>query len=240
MHLNRFLKYICFAFFLIILGCNETLEIAENIPEDNIVENTSFKILSLGDSYTIGTSVCDKCRFPEQLLDSLLANNDASLSFSLKVIATNGWTTTNLINALRSENVDKDYNLVTLLIGVNNQYQNKEFAIYEKEFPELVNFAINSVSGNAKQLIVLSIPDYAYTPFGNGSETISAGIKKYNDFAQAYCLNNNITFLNITDITQLGLANPIYVASDGLHPSKEAYSAFVERLLPIATEKLGL
>ena len=110
--------------------------------------------------------------------------------------------------------------------------------MYQYEFPKLVDIAINSVKGNSKKVIVLSIPDYAFTPFGKGNTTISNELKKYNDFAKSYCIQKNITFLNITDITQNGLTSPNLVASDGLHPSKEAYAKFVERLLPIALEKL--
>ena len=87
---------------------------------------------------------------------------------------------------------------------------------------------------------MLSIPDYSFTPFGDRPGTVSEEIKKYNDFTKSYCDQRNITFLNITDITQQGLINPELVASDGLHPSEEAYSKFIERLLPLAIEKLML
>jgi lysophospholipase L1-like esterase len=125
--------------------------------------------------------------------------------------------------------------LVTLLIGVNNQYQNRPFSLYEDEFPDLLNRAITLAKGDKNNVIVLSIPDYAYTPFGQGSsnpQTISTQIDMYNLFAENYCIQNNVAFFNITDITRQGLENPTLVAGDGLHPSKTAYSKFVERLLP--------
>ncbi|PQJ77179.1 hypothetical protein BTO16_15170 [Polaribacter glomeratus] len=204
------------------------------------INRNNFKILALGDSYTIGQSVCEKCRFPAQLVDSLLKKTTNKSTFDLKIVAKTGWTTSNLIKAIDSENLTSDYNFVTLLIGVNNQYQNRPFSFYEQEFPLLVNSAISFVNGNSKKLVVLSIPDYAFTPFGNGNTSISDGVKKYNDFAKSYCNQKNITFLNITDITQQGLINSLLVANDGLHPSKEAYSKFVERLLPLAIEKIML
>ena len=151
-----------------------------------------------------------------------------------------GWTTTNLKSAIASQNPTNDYDLVTLLIGVNNQYQNKPFSIYEQEFPELVNIAITKAKGIKGNVIVVSIPDYAYTPFGNGNTTISAQIDAYNAFAENYCIQNNITFINITDITRQGLAQPNLVANDGLHPSQLAYKKFVERIYPIVKVKLGL
>ena len=202
------------------------------------LKSRAISILSLGDSYTIGQSVCDSCRFPEQLKDSLLTSFNSDTSIDLKVIARTGWTTTNLISAIDSENIDNIYNLVTLLIGVNNQYQNKPFSLYEQEFPALVTTAIKKAKSGSGKLIVLSIPDYAYTPFGGGDIKISNDIDKYNAFAENYCTKKNISFINITDITREGLKNKDLVASDGLHPSELAYSKFVERILPVAISKL--
>jgi len=106
------------------------------------------------------------------------------------------------------------------------------------EFPQLVNTAIQKAKGDKSNIIVLSIPDYAYTPFGGGNSNISTEIDAYNAFAEDYCLENNISYANITDITREGLANPALVASDGLHPSELAYSKFVDSILPIAIEKI--
>lgn len=189
--------------------------------------------LALGDSYTIGQSVCETCRFPEQLRKKLEDLNPKN-TYTTKIIATTGWTTTNLISAINAQNPASNYDLVTLLIGVNNQYQNKAFSIYEKEFPELILKAILLAKGDKSNVIVVSIPDYAFTSFGRGSTTISSGIDQYNTFAQKYCLEQNIEFVNITDITRQGLINPLLVATDGLHPSELAYSLFVERILPKA------
>ena len=202
----------------------------------------------LGDSYTIGQSVCDECNFPVQLKDSLqtVLYND---TINVEIIAVTGWTTTALINSVNPvlendspDNIFKDNDLVTLLIGVNNQFQNRPFELYETEFPELVNKAISlTKSQSSNDLIVISIPDYAYTPFGqsgpNPSNT-SQEIDMYNNFAENFCLENNINFINITDITRLGLINSNLVASDNLHPSELAYKKFVERIFPVAVEKL--
>ena len=180
------------------------------------------------------------CRFPEQLKDSLIENFNSQDIFSLEIIAQTGWTTTNLKSAIASANPTADFDLVTLLIGVNNQYQNKPFSLYQTEFIELVDTAISLVGGEASNLIVVSIPDYAYTPFGqnSNSETISAELETYNNYTQNYCNTNGLTYVYITDITQQGLNNPDLVASDNLHPSSLAYSKFVERILPFAIEKI--
>lgn len=209
-----------------------------NEEEINTSGNSAIKILSLGDSYTIGTNVCGTCRFPVQLKDRLKLRVESANGIQLKIIARSGWTTTSLINAINSDNPSNDYNLVTLLIGVNNQYQDKPFSLYEKEFPLLVNTAISKAKSDKNKVIVVSIPDYAYTPFGKGDLSISEDIDEYNDFAKNYCSQRNITYVNITDITRQGLNNPALVAFDGLHPSELAYSKFVDKILPLALNKL--
>lgn len=131
----------------------------------------SIRIISyaaLGDSYTIGESVCQTCRFPEQLKASLQALNT---KVNLDIIAQTGWTTTNLKSSISLQLPNNNYDLITLLIGVNNQFQNKPFSLYEQEFPELVTIAITKASGLKQNVIVVSIPDYAYTPFGVGTGT---------------------------------------------------------------------
>ena len=130
----------CWIFFveiLIVFSCGNTLEEETSqeiiIPDDEPIEDTNskknLKILSLGDSYTIGESVCEKCKFPEQLKDSILKEFGSETTIELKVIAKTGWTKSSLIAAIDAENSTSDYDLVTLLIGVNNQYQRRDFSI---------------------------------------------------------------------------------------------------------------
>ncbi|KIO53928.1 SGNH/GDSL hydrolase family protein [Flavobacterium hibernum] len=207
---------------------------ATQVPTTPI--NNSIKYLALGDSYTIGQSVCETCRFPEQLKSNLKAIYPQT-DFSLKIIATTGWTTSNLISAINTQNPDSNYDLVTLLIGVNNQFQRMDFSVYQKEFPELLTKAISLAKGDKKNVIVLSIPDYAYTPFAaNYSEAnrmkISNELDQYNTFAENTCINKGVVFISITDITRQGLSNSNLVASDGLHPSELAYKMFIGRIFP--------
>lgn len=205
------------------------------VPTPTNPISKTINYLALGDSYTIGQNVCETCRFPEQLKSKLTAQYPES-SFSLKVIATTGWTTTNLISAIKSQNPESKYDLVTLLIGVNNQFQSIPFSVYQKEFPELISKAIILAKGDKKNVVVISIPDYAYTPYGNNTggsqkEKITKEIDQYNSFAENYCKTNGVVFVGITDITRQGLINPNLVATDGLHPSESAYMLFVARML---------
>lgn len=232
--MKHLLKISCLLLFTLLVSCsaNDTVQTSSS--------GKTIKYLALGDSYTIGQSVCETCRFPIQLQNELKNYLTTKDVFVTNVIAQTGWTTTNLKSAIASQNLTNDHDLVTLLIGVNNQYQNRPFSLYEQEFPELVNIAIDKAKGIKSNVIVVSIPDYAYTPFGNGNTTISTQIDAYNAFAENYCIQNNITFVNITDITRQGLVQPNLVASDGLHPSEIAYSKFVERIFPKAKVVLGL
>ena len=232
---------------LALLSCsnNEIFNSENQMNVDDIVieepNPNAIKILSLGDSYTIGQSVCDTCRFPEQLKSGIKSNLDINAVVDLQIIAQTGWTTGNLIGATNQALPTNDQDIVTLLIGVNNQYQNASFSLYEEEFPELVRRAVTYAKGDKSNVIIVSIPDYAFTPFGQNSgnaQTISSEIDAYNAFARNYCVNNDITFVNITPITRQGLENPDLVANDQLHPSELAYSRFVELILPVALEKL--
>ena len=219
---------------LLLVACTDEM----NPPTSN-PELETIRYLALGDSYTIGESVCTGCSFPLQLRDSL--NRQLGIELETTIVAQTGWTTSRLIQEIQLARLRSDYQLVSLLIGVNNQFQNIPFSVYEEEFPNLVQTAIRTVSGNPGRLIVVSIPDYAYTPYGQNftnQPTVSSELDAYNQFAKNYCAQQGVSFINITDITREGLVKPDLVANDGLHPSTKAYTQFVNRLLPIALEKL--
>ncbi len=180
--MKHLLKIGSLLLFTLLVSCsvNDTVQTSSS--------GKTIKYLALGDSYTIGQSVCETCRFPIQLQNELKNNLTSNDVFVTNIIAQTGWTTTNLKSAIATQNPTNDYDLVTLLIGVNNQYQNKPFSLYEQEFPELVSIAIDKAKGIKANVIVVSIPDYAYTPFGNGNTTISTQIDSYNAFAENYCI----------------------------------------------------
>ena len=192
------------------------------------------KYLALGDSYTIGQGVDLAESWPIQLGAKLIEN-----SFSVDkndIIAQTGWETTDLLNALADSSLE-DYNLVSLLIGVNNQFSNRPFETYTTEFDLLLNQAIELVGVN--RTFVVSIPDYGVTPFGsNNSENIASELDEYNAYAASKCQTLNIPFINITEISrQLGDNNGA-LAADNLHPSGTQYGKWVEEILPVVLEIL--
>jgi lysophospholipase L1-like esterase len=188
-------------------------------------------MLALGDSYTIGESVAVNDRWPHQFI-SQLRNLGVAADFP-DYIATTGWTTRNLLDRMESELPnEKTYNLVSILIGVNNQYQGRDIAEYEPDLREIIEFALTLVNQQKRRLMILSIPDYAYTPFGNGNENISQEIDAYNSIKQRVAEEYEIPFIYITDISREGLDNPSLVASDGLHPSGEQYARWVQAIIP--------
>ena len=178
--------------------------------------------LALGDSYTIGESVAENERWPNQLAQRLNIRTP-------KIIATTGWRTDDLSGAINAANLKNEYDLVSLLIGVNNQYQGKSAAQYEIEFEDLLKTAIQLAKGKSKNVFVVSIPDYGYTPFGKPKqETITPQIDEFNRINKRIAGKYQVTYFNITDISRTGLDDPALVAADGLHPSGKMYTLWVE------------
>ncbi len=187
------------------------------------------RILALGDSYTIGESVDSLQRFPEHLRRALSERFSVS---DVKVIAKTGWRTDQLIEAINRAN-PQEFNLVTLLIGVNNQYQGRPIQDMKNDFQCLLREAVTRAGENKKRVLILSIPDYAYTPFGQSKvpEKISKEIDEYNQWQKETALKNDIYYVNITDISRDGLEKPELVARDGLHPSGIQYSLWVDKIM---------
>lgn len=199
-------------------------------------QNVSF--LTLGDSYTIGESVEKNDRWPIQLADSL-----RNKGFTVKkptIIAETGWTTEDLRQAIEKENLSTNYDLVSLLIGVNNQYQGLNFIQFEKEFEKLVKQAITFADGNEENVFVVSIPNYGVTPFGQSQNPgqIREELNRYNQTAKDIATEYNVSFINITPISEKASDNPELTADDDLHPSGEMYQRWVGEILPVIISKL--
>lgn len=198
----------------------------------NLVIEERVKFLALGDSYTIGERVLESERWPVQLVrrirsEKYLACDDP------RIIATTGWRTDQLKNAILSANIQPNqYNLISLLIGVNNQYQNKSVESYAPEFEELLTMAITLAGGDKSRVFVVSIPDYGYTPFGKSNqEKISREMDAYNAVNKSTAEKMGVSYFYITDISRRGLTEPDLVATDGLHPSSKMYAEWVDLIM---------
>ncbi|MFM7858650.1 MAG: SGNH/GDSL hydrolase family protein [Flammeovirgaceae bacterium] len=188
------------------------------------------RYLALGDSYTIGESVTEGERWPNQLADSL---RKKGINISKpRIIATTGWRTDNLKNAMNIAQLKPEYDFVSLLIGVNNQYQGKSAEQYAIEFEDLLLTAIHLAKGNKQNVFVVSIPDYGFTPFGKPKqEAIAKAINQFNAINNRITHKHNIQYFNITEISRKGLQEPDLVANDGLHPSGKMYAQWVQLIV---------
>ncbi|WP_319500988.1 SGNH/GDSL hydrolase family protein [uncultured Draconibacterium sp.] len=207
-------------------------------PGENADRDTTFYYLALGDSYTIGESVEENERFPVQLVEKLKAEG-----FEMqpaKIVARTGWTTDELAAAIDNENLRESYNLVTLLIGVNNQYRGRSADEYRGEFRDNLQTAIKYAGNKSQNVIVISIPDYGVTPFGKSRnpEQIAKEIDEYNTINFQETQQANARYVEITAISREALNDATLVASDGLHPSGEMYQRWVEKILPEAKQIL--
>jgi lysophospholipase L1-like esterase len=193
----------------------------------SISKNEHIMFLALGDSYTIGESVPEHERWPVQLVKRLKAKG-----YSIegpRIIATTGWRTDDLKNAMDKANLVNEYGLVSLLIGVNNQYQGKPVESYKPEFEALLKRAIELAGGRKERVFVVSIPDYGYTPFGQPKqESISHAIDEFNNANREITLRYGIRYYNITGLTRKGLDQPDLVAADKLHPSGAMYALWAD------------
>jgi lysophospholipase L1-like esterase len=193
--------------------------------------NAPIKFLALGDSYTIGESVQVSERWPEQLATALRAKGKQI--DGPRIIGVTGWRTDQLKKAIEEAQLKNEYGMVSLLIGVNNQYQKRTAESYAPEFEELLNIAIKLAGGKKENVFVVSIPDYGYTPFGKPRQAeITAAIDQFNATNLSITKRLGVKYINITDLTRQGLDKPEYVAGDGLHPSGKMYALWVERILP--------
>lgn len=194
--------------------------------------------LALGDSYTIGEAVRQKESFPFQLALKLSASGTPCKEPD--VLAVTGWTTGNLISAIPGAKLDSQYDLVSLLIGVNNQYQGLPPERFRKDFMELLKIASGLSKGANKQVLVLSIPDWGATPFGQkrDSGTISTEIDLFNQICSEESAKAGIRFIDITPISRRALSSPDLTESDDLHPSGAMYSLWTDKVLPVAKEIL--
>ncbi|MGI4740401.1 MAG: SGNH/GDSL hydrolase family protein [Janthinobacterium lividum] len=198
-----------------------------------------ISFLALGDSYTIGEGAAAADRWPVQL--AALARQQGLPLAAPDIIARTGWTTAELQDAIRASNNQQTYGLVSLLIGVNNQYRGQSVALYRQEFRALLATAIHFAGGRARHVVVLSIPDWGQTPFAAGRDRAQIGreIDQFNLAAHEECQHADVAFVDITPLTRAAAGATSQFTADGLHytgPQMRQWAALawpvVQPLLP--------
>ena len=204
-----------------------------------LITTPTPRFLALGDSYTIGESVAVADRWPNQLAAQL--RKDGIDIANPEIIAKTGWTTDELSTAIDAAKPQGPYGLVTLLIGVNNQYRGRDAEQYRKEFAALLHRAISFAGGDPKHVVVVSIPDWGVTPFAANRDRakIGAEIDHFNAINAEETKRAGARYADITPVSRHVATNASLVAPDGLHPSAKMYSSWVTVIAPQARAALG-
>lgn len=195
----------------------------------------SIRYLALGDSYTIGESVAENERWPNQLAAML---SEKHIQTEVTIIARTGWTTDELWQGIQANPPQGTYDLVSLLIGVNNQYRGYNVDEYREQFRFLMTKSIEYAGGDVNRVFVVSIPDWGVTPFAadRDADVIAKEIDIFNAINQEEAESAGAHYINITSISRQALSDSSLVAFDGLHPSGKMYRLWVEKILPTVVE----
>lgn len=224
-----------------IIGCTKKVIMTETPTVTPITQPPTTAVyksyLALGDSYTIGQSVDSADRFPAQTAAILKQQNINIVP--LQYIATTGWTTTNLASAITSVNPKGPFDVVSLLIGVNDQYQGRNINDYAGRFSQLLQTAIQLAGNKPTHVFVLSIPDYRVTPFGGNNPNISQQIDAYNAINKQVTQSvTGVNYIDITPASRLAATDRTLIAIDGLHPSGKQYKLWAQQLAPVMASVL--
>jgi len=186
--------------------------------------------LALGDSYTIGELVPLYESFPYQALQ--LLRNAGKQFYAPEIIAKTGWTTDELNEHINKALLLPSYDIVTLLIGVNNQYRGRHWYEYKIELMHLLQRAIGFAGGNNKNVYVLSIPDWGVTPFAKDKDTerIAVEIDKYNEQCKIVTDELKCHYIDITASQRIDGGNTDFLAADGLHPNGKEYAKWAKKM----------
>jgi lysophospholipase L1-like esterase len=223
-------------------GCNKKSEtVTTNVTDTTktkTMTNDSLTYLALGDSYTVGEAEPQAQSYPYQLTNSL--SNNGYKVLRPNVIATTGWTTQDLINAIAASGISgKKFGFVTLLIGVNDQYQHLSIDVYKQNFTQLLNESILFAGGDATKVFVISIPDWGVTPFANGQDSvIYPQIMAFNAVNLAISKAAGVNYVDVTPVSRTAANDPTLIAPDGLHFSGKMYALWVKLLEPVVASRL--
>lgn len=197
-----------------------------------------MRFLALGDSYTIGEGVAESERWPNHLVRLLRARGVEIAD--PHIIARTAWTTDELSDAIAAEKPRGPYDLVSLLVGVNDQYRGRPVQSFDGEFAALLRRAKTFAKKRASRVIAVSIPDWGASPFAEGRnrDLISREIAIYNASARQLTDTAGARWVDVTAISRRMKHDPALIAGDGLHPSGEMYRQWAHEILPVAVAAL--
>tara|TARA_Y100000996_G_scaffold226416_1_gene178059 strand:+ start:530 stop:1231 length:702 start_codon:yes stop_codon:yes gene_type:complete len=204
------------------------------IVEDNLntPRESPYSFIALGDSYTIGEGVNEDERWPNQFVDVAY---ESGVDFDQPmIIAETGWKTYDLLNAIDQTNFTKKYDYISLLIGVNNQFNSRPIDEFEEDLNKLMD-EMKRIKKNDGSIIIISIPDWGYTPFGESSDMsdISEQINLFNSSLRKFATTNGLKYVDVTEISRRGINEPDLITNDNLHPSGIMYLEWAKKIYNI-------
>lgn len=201
-------------------------------------QESTVTFLALGDSYTIGTGEDINNNWPNQFTQILFKKGYKTES---KILAAAGWTTEKLLMEIKLEDLQPNYDLVSLLIGVNNQYRGMDFESFKKDFTTLLDKCSELVQEDNRKVMVLSIPDWSVTPFARfkDKDRIVTELKAYNTYIKEETEKRNMLYIEITKQSRNAEVNPALLASDSLHPSKKMYKLWAKKISKMVLKELN-
>ncbi len=208
---------------------SDTLILEDN---PNSQRESPYSFIALGDSYTIGEGVNEDERWPNQFVDVAYENG---VDFDQPmIIAETGWKTYDLLNAINQTNFTKKYDYISLLIGVNNQFNSRPIDEFEEDLNKLMD-EMKRIKKNNGSIIIISIPDWGYTPFGESSDMsdISEQINLFNSSLRKFASTNGLKYVDITEISRRGINEPDLITNDNLHPSGIMYLEWAKKIYNI-------
>jgi len=230
------MRYIIFLYLIAVAGCTSKTSAPTPVPGET--DMPVLRFLALGDSYTIGERVSAKHRWPNQLAKLLEAE---AIQTEVTIIARTGWTVDELWEGIQANPPEGTYDLVTLLIGVNDQYRGYSAEWYREKFRFMLTQAISYAGGHPDQVIVLSIPDWGFTPFAatrGDTEPISQMIDQFNAVNLEETKALEAHYVDVTIISRMGMDDFELITGDRLHPSGKMYAMWAEKVLPVALDVL--
>jgi len=233
--------------FILFIACNTSSNLDDEIlpiydTESNIIKNQELNsiisnegplsLLALGDSYTIGEGVNEEERWPNQFVQVAYENGIDFLT--PRIIAMTGWKTYDLINEIESSNFEKKYDYVSLLIGVNNQFNSRSINEFEDDLDKLLT-KINNLKKKDGSVLIISIPDWGSSPFGENMDRnqISTEINSFNNSLKSFANINGLKYVDVTEISRRAINEPNLITSDNLHPSGLMYLEWAKKIFNV-------